>query len=450
MVEPGQVLAGKYRVERVLGRGGMGVVVEAHHIQLDERVAIKFLLPEAVANQEAVARFLREARAAIKIKGHHVARITDVGTLDSGAPYMVMEYLQGQDLAGIVAEHGALPVEQAVDLVVQTCEAIAEAHVLGIVHRDLKPANLFCVRGPDGLPTIKVLDFGISKMTTADGLDVTRTTALLGSPLYMSPEQMTSAKTVDSRADIWALGVVLYELLAGRPPFDGETLPELSVRIATEAPLPLRNFRPDLPDGVEAIVFRCLEKNRDQRYGNVAELATALAEFAPKRVKILAERIARIIDTSGLSHTAPELQTPQGSRERTVSGWGQTGAGGEHGSGRGRGAALAIGAVLLVGLGITAFELHSHKGVAPPPTSATPAAAASHPAPTRLERPPGSAQEPAAPGSEAGPANAAPLVASGKPQHSAPKRATGTRPSHPVAPTKSAKPAPTDEFGGRL
>ena len=165
-VEPGQVLAGKYRIERVLGVGGMGVVVAAHHLQLDERVALKFLLPEALHNPEAVARFAREARAAVKIKSEHVARVSDVGQLENGAPYMVMEYLEGSDLSAWLHDRGALPFEQAVDFVLQAGEAIADAHALGIVHRDLKPANLFCVRRSDGQLTIKVLDFGISKLTT--------------------------------------------------------------------------------------------------------------------------------------------------------------------------------------------------------------------------------------------------------------------------------------------
>ncbi len=168
-VREGDILAGKYRVERVLGIGGMGVVVAAHHMQLDERVALKFLLPEALGNAEAVARFAREARAAVKIKSEHVARVTDVGTLPNGAPYMVMEYLEGGDLAAWIKQRGALPVEQAVEFVLQTCIAVADAHALGIIHRDLKPANLFCVRRSDGQLSIKVLDFGISKMTDVSG-----------------------------------------------------------------------------------------------------------------------------------------------------------------------------------------------------------------------------------------------------------------------------------------
>src|SRR6266851_4099597 len=181
-VREGDLLAGKYRVERVLGAGGMGIVVAAHHLQLDERVAIKFLLPEMLSHQETVERFSREARAAVKIKSEQVTRVIDVGTLDNGAPYMVMEYLDGSDLAALLQQSGALPIEQAVEFVLQACEAIADAHGLGIVHRDLKPANLFCIRRSDGLLSIKVLDFGISKVTgmSASGPDMgmTKTAAV--------------------------------------------------------------------------------------------------------------------------------------------------------------------------------------------------------------------------------------------------------------------------------
>jgi eukaryotic-like serine/threonine-protein kinase len=305
-IREGDVLAGKYRVERVLGAGGMGVVVAAHHIQLDEKVALKFLLPEALDNAEAVARFAREARAAVKIKNEHVARVTDVGTLPNGAPYMVMEYLEGGDLAAWLKQRGALPIEQAVEFVLQACVAVADAHALGIVHRDLKPANLFCIRRSDGQLAIKVLDFGISKMTDTTGLasgSATRTSALMGSPLYMSPEQMRSPRDVDAQTDIWALGVILFELMAGRPTFLGESVTELAIKVANEPTPPVRSFRPDVPAGLEAIIFKCLEKDRRQRYRNVAELALALLEFGPKRAKASVERITGILQSAGLSES---------------------------------------------------------------------------------------------------------------------------------------------------
>ncbi|MEB2312376.1 MAG: serine/threonine-protein kinase [Sorangiineae bacterium] len=351
----GDVLAGKYRVDKVLGVGGMGVVVAAHHLQLDEKVALKFLLPEMLSNAEAVARFEREARAAVKIKSEHVARVSDVGKLENGAPYMVMEYLDGGDLAAWVQQRGALPVEQAVELVLQACEALAEAHALGIVHRDLKPANLFCIRRADGLLSIKVLDFGISKVTALGGsgpdMSMTKTQALMGSPLYMSPEQMQSAKNADMRADLWALGVILYELLTGQVPFNGEVLPELVLKVVSAPPAPMRSLRPDLPDGLEAVVLRCLEKDRERRFANVAELAVALAEFGPRRARGSVERASRVLQAAGLSASAlalppsSEAGAAVGRAAGTVGSWAQTAPGG----GRGKVFAGAIGAAVIAG-----------------------------------------------------------------------------------------------------
>ena len=308
-VTEGSVLAGKYRVDKVLGIGGMGVVVAAHHIQLDDRVAIKFLLPETLGNGDAVMRFAREARAAVKIKSEHVARVTDVGTLDNGAPYMVMEYLEGGDLSAWLAERGRLPVEQAVDLLLQACEAIAEAHAIGIVHRDLKPANLFVARLPGGVQSVKVLDFGISKLTgfSASGGEssATKTSALLGSPLYMSPEQMRSSKDVDARGDIWALGVILYELLAGAAPFIADSMPELVFKIVDGAPVPLLQLRPDVPSGLEAVIFRCLEKDRARRFQTVGDLAGALSPFAPRKSRVSIDRIVQVMQAAGMSAASP-------------------------------------------------------------------------------------------------------------------------------------------------
>jgi eukaryotic-like serine/threonine-protein kinase len=309
MNEPreGDVLAGKFRIERVLGVGGMGMVVSAMHLHLDERVAIKFLLPEALTNAEAVARFGREARAAVKIKSEHVARVIDVGALENGAPYMVMELLRGQDLSNVLRERGALPIALAVQYVLQACEALAEAHAIGIVHRDLKPANLFVTARADGSPCVKVLDFGISKVTSASGsgsdMGMTRTQAIMGSPLYMSPEQMASAKDVDQRSDIWAIGTLLYELIAGRVPFEAETMPQLCTLILHTEPPRLRSVRPEVPEQLEQAILRCLRKDRTQRYANVATLAADLAPFAPDAGPRSAERISRVLSSSGVSST---------------------------------------------------------------------------------------------------------------------------------------------------
>src|SRR5882757_8726454 len=222
------VIAGKYRVERILGRGGMGVVVAAWHLELDQRVALKFLLPELVERGDAAERFRREARAAARIKSEHVVRVLDVGNWEGNAPYMVMEYLDGRDLSAELRERGRIPVQDCVDYVLQAIEAVAEAHALNIVHRDLKPENLFLARRADGGRLVKVLDFGISKSIILGSIDqpsLTRTATIMGSPFYMSPEQMRTPRNVDVRSDIWALGAILYDLIGGQPPYVAETIP---------------------------------------------------------------------------------------------------------------------------------------------------------------------------------------------------------------------------------
>jgi tRNA A-37 threonylcarbamoyl transferase component Bud32 len=382
-VEIGDVLAGKYRVERILGVGGMGVVVAAHHLILDEKVAIKFLLPDMLSNQEVVVRFAREAKAAVKIKSEHVARVIDVGSLDTGAPFIVMEYLDGTDLSAWLRDRGAQSIEQAVEFLLQACEAIAEAHALGIVHRDLKPANLFVIRRADGLLSIKVLDFGISKMTVlgASGTDMsmTKTSTSMGSPLYMAPEQMASSRDADRRADIWALGAILYELLSGRVPFSGTTLPEVCFKIATAPPDPLRTSRPDVPASLEAVIHRCLEKDRERRYHNVAELAVGLLPFAPSRARGSIDRISRTIQSAGMSiEMAHPLDRRQGERapgagSGTQAAWGSTGEGARRRSSR-----ILILAAIGVGVLATGVFL-LRRTLWPPAGEAAPAAAVSPP-----------------------------------------------------------------------
>ena len=305
-VREGDILAGKYRVERVLGVGGMGVVVAATHVQLGQRVALKFLLPSAVDNAMVVARFDQEARAAVRLRSQHVARILDVGVLETGAPYIVMEHLQGVDLSDLVQQRGPLPVEEAADYLLQVCEAIAEAHSLGIIHRDIKPRNLFATQGVDGRPLIKVLDFGISKLATAEGsaaLSLTKTTDVIGSPNYMPPEQLRSSRLVDARSDVWSLGVVLFELLSGTVPFDAETLPQLCAMVFQDPPRPLWELRPDTPPRLVEVVERCLQKNPADRFQSVAELAAALEPF----VMTTESRSARIVRIQPAPLSNPSL-----------------------------------------------------------------------------------------------------------------------------------------------
>ncbi len=293
----GDILAGKYRIEKVLGQGGMGVVVAAQHTTLRQKVAVKFLLPDAAKREDAAERFLREARAAVSIQSEHVARVSDVGTLETGSPYMVMEFLTGNDLGVLLTERGTFPVAEAVDYVLQACEAIAEAHSIGIIHRDLKPANLFLTQRPDGTPIIKVLDFGLSKVTKPDALDASLTAAnvVMGSPCYMSPEQIRSLKGLDARTDIWALGVILYQLLTGVRPFEAPSLGALFFTIGADPPLPLRKRRAEIPAGLEAAVLKCLEKDPTQRTQTIAQLARALAPFGNDDTRLSVERIHRVL-----------------------------------------------------------------------------------------------------------------------------------------------------------
>jgi len=289
-VQPGEVLLGKYRVERVLGQGGMGIVVAARHVQLGELFAIKMLLPDALLHAEAVERFLREARASAKLKGEHVARVHDVGSLENGSPYMVMEHLDGHDLKQVVKSRGGLPLDEVALYAYQACEAVAEAHANGIVHRDLKPANLFLIQRPNGTPCVKVLDFGISKeldATNSVGPDLTRTGAFLGSPLSMSPEQMANRKATDTRSDIWALGVILYELVVGKVPFKAQAVTELVTKVLTTSPTPPSHVRPDIPPAFDAIVLRCLEKRPEDRFQSVAELMNHLLPYAGGSMQLL-------------------------------------------------------------------------------------------------------------------------------------------------------------------
>jgi serine/threonine-protein kinase len=292
----GDIIDGKFTIEGVLGVGGMGAVFAARHIQLGQRVAIKVLLREAAKRPEAVARFLREARSAVGLQSAHVVRVMDVGTLEDGLPYMVMEHLTGTDLHALLEQRQTLPVEEAVDYVLQAMEAVAEAHAAGLVHRDLKPANLFLTRSPDGAALVKVLDFGISKAVESTGSEqsLTATAAVMGSPLYMSPEQLRSSKNVDARTDVWALGTILFELVTGRTPFEAESVMALCTSIAVDAPARLRKYRQDAPRDFEAIVMACIEKEPARRPQNAGELATALRAFASSDGKLAVDRIARI------------------------------------------------------------------------------------------------------------------------------------------------------------
>ncbi len=464
---PGETILGKYRIERQIAEGGMGILLEATHLQLDERVAIKLLKPEVLADDGSssiVSRFLQEARATIKIRSEHVVRVIDVGTLeDSGTPYIVMELLEGQDLDQVVTGGGPLPLRDAVDYLLQACEALAEAHARGVVHRDLKPANLFLAHRADGSACVKILDFGISKVQTKSDVGITNTSAVMGSPRYMSPEQMRATRNVDARADIWAIGIILYELVTGRAPFDGATLTEVCAAIVADTPLPLSSLRPGVPSAIDAVAAKCLAKDPSGRYANVAELAEALVPFGGDAAQAAATRIARVLrlerpapssqalpvaSTSAKSAPTLEAASPAG---MTSVAWGD-----ERGGGKGPSRRLPFlgGALvgILLAIGVVIFAVHkSHDAPAaatapgprdpspPPPPPTTPASAPATAASTAPD-PVASALPSASVGAPADAASAA-LAATSKPHV---VRSGGTAPK----PTTTAKAATGKDLWG--
>lgn len=482
-VTEGQILAGKYRVEKVLGSGGMGVVVAAWHLELEQRVAVKFLHPLAMERPDTAERFRREARAAAKIRSEHVARVIDVGIMEGGLPYMVMEYLDGHDVAEEMQRSGGyLPIASAIDFVLQALEAIAEAHSVGIVHRDLKPANLFLSLRPDGSRIVKVLDFGISKSlfgTSVSEMSLTRTAALIGSPLYMSPEQMRSAKDVDTRTDIWSIGVMLYEMLTGRPPYTGDSIPALCASLLSDTPVSMQQLRPEISPMLEEVVMRCLAKDREQRFVTVSELARALAPFGSSYSQVHVDRASRVqgvtdvtlsafstgpmtARNSSPARTAPTpsqlVVTPlQGSPQPsapgargTVDSWGRTDGPGPMAPPRSRTGlvvALSLGGAAVLGAAVF-FLLRS------PPVSATgspngvdskpPLAATVTAAPTAVVE--------VKPVPEIASANPPPAPFAPEPEQTAKTKTVSASKAKPGAAPPARKPAETSDlsdFGGR-
>lgn len=474
----GTVLAGKYRVERLLGQGGMGVVVAAWHTSLHRHVALKFLSDEARADAEAVERFMREARAAVRLESEHVARIIDVSRMDNGAPYMVMELLEGGDLATVLHERGPLPFHVAVDYILEALDAIAEAHANGILHRDLKPSNLFVAERADGTTILKVLDFGVSKVTTSgvDSVDtpaLTATTAVIGTPIYMSPEQVRSAKRVDARTDIWALGVILYELLAGAPPFTGESVGEVLAAILESKPPHIRERRPDVPDALEQVIAKCLVNNRDERIASAGDLATALAPYGTPRTRKCVERVMGItLRTTGPRERASisdirvgslhpadvmsrtEAATPPITARQTNSAWG--GSQSQLKTKR-RAAPVALigGAAAIVAAGLVVGTLagraHGRGDASPPPTTTASASASATAIATAVEANEHAAQAPTAVApsviatATATATAEAPLVDASvtvpAPRPSTDPRRPVARPAHTAAPTSAAAPS---------
>jgi serine/threonine protein kinase len=464
----GDLVAGKYRVGQLLGAGGMGMVFAGRHEQLDQPVAIKFVRNGAIADQEGAQRFMREARAAARLKSEHVARVLDVGTLDSGSPYMVMELLEGVDLAALLTSSGPLSVSDVADWVLQACEAIAEAHAAGIVHRDIKPENLFLARTVGGASHIKVLDFGISKsidaVRAAGGL--TRTQSVLGSPLYMSPEQMRSSRNVDPRTDVWALGVVLFELMSGVSPFEADTMPELCLKVVSEPPRSLAELRPDVPAEMVEIVGRCLEKDPEKRFANAAELATALEPLVSAGARSLIERTRLAMRRASSPH--PYATPPSGSsaspdaltlasgstpqRPQTDNGWRAGTPAPSPAKRRSAWPLIAATGVVTLGLAVVlvggTLRSRGQAPVAPAAAvalSAPPATGSTLPlvAPTPSD-PPGPAPAPIAPSATVS-ANAAPSAVASAPPSSASAPAHAVAAARPSPSRAPAKPAGTDD-----
>ncbi|MBI4956039.1 MAG: protein kinase [Myxococcales bacterium] len=327
--QPGEVIDGKYRCEEVLGVGGMGEVVKATHLLRQAQVALKFMNARAAAKPDLVERFLNEAVAASRIESEHVVRVFDVGRTADGTPYMVMEYLEGEELAALLAREGrpglaSLP--RAVHLVLQVLRALQAAHEAGVVHRDMKPSNCLVVAREGEPDVVKLFDFGISKLEQPDGTDaarLTRTHALLGTPLYMAPEQARSARRADARTDLYATGVILYELLTGRTPFRPEEdgLAGLfALLLSTDPPL-LRSLRADVPEGLAAAVHRALAREPGERFQSAAEMAEALAPYADARSAEVLRRIRQRAATysRGAPGAPAALAGPVGAAQPTAS-----------------------------------------------------------------------------------------------------------------------------------
>jgi eukaryotic-like serine/threonine-protein kinase len=395
----GTVLDGKYRIERKIGEGAMGFVLAATHIALDEPVAIKFMRPEALSVEGTLERFAKEAKIAARIRSEHVAKVLDVGDVAPLGPYIVMEYLEGKSLADLLDarlfdRQGPMPSERVVEYLLQACEALASAHAIGVIHRDVKPDNLFVTRHA-GIETLKLLDFGISKAaltTRAPDADVGASTTafVMGTPLYMSPEQLRSLPDLDARTDIWSMGAVMYELLSGKPPFHAASVPEICAAILDLQPAPLPS---SCPAALGAVVMRCLEKDRERRFQTVAELASALVPLAPGEARAYASRASCILRASALQLDA------------MVEGTSELGAarGGPRAS-RIQSSALVAAATVLA---LSALGVAITLSKAPAPS-----AAPSGPAATASLRPPG----------------APPAVAASAPLPAASSTSTGTAP----------------------
>jgi serine/threonine-protein kinase len=463
------MIAGKYRVDHVLGSGGMGVVVQATHVALNQAVAIKLIRDDVARSPELIARFMREARAAAQLPPEHIARVTDVGQTEKGEPFLVMELLSGRDLDAELEARGPLPIEEAVGYILQACEGVAEAHAAGLVHRDLKPANLFVDTRRVSGPVVKVLDFGLSKSDDPKSDKLTQTSSSFGTPGYMSPEQIRSAKYAEPRTDQHALAAILYELLTGEMPYTSKNVTSLLVTICTSPPPHARALRLDVPKGLDAAILRALAKRPEDRFPDLAGFAAAIAPFAGPNGLAIAHRIARILDPHRVSAFAPrpsssDLLRPSANPmlELDTSAPTTSEPYVDAAAFRKKSPLLAVaivGAAVALIAGIIVVRGSSEPAPAAPPES--PAVTAdSRPVVAPAEGLAGTQIEPAAPTpqpvSSAQPAAAPKVAPTAKPWPSA-KTSTGSKAPTPVRSTSKtgSKPTPTgpqksarDVFGG--
>jgi eukaryotic-like serine/threonine-protein kinase len=436
--EPGTVIAGKFRIDRRIGEGGMGVVLAATHLQLDEAVALKFLRKD-VAHPELAARFTQEARAAVKLKSEYVARTYDVG-VELGDPYIVMEFLDGHDLGQALEASGTLPIDVACTYLIQACAGVAEAHARGIVHRDIKPENIFIAARSDGSNVVKILDFGISHVVLADRTAEPRDTQVVGSPYYISPEQLRPGE-IDYRVDIWSLGAVLFELLAGVRPFDAPDMPSLLEAIRKDPPRKLSDYRPMVPRELELIVNRCLEKDPSARFPSAGDLAVALLRFASRGARVAAESASRVARAAGMPAASmpPSMVPPGPSQPQPLPAEVRVSNPTPPGVSTSqpitppqRRGAIWIGSAAALALAISLIALVELRSAPPPPAKPTAA----------VEAPKTESAEPVATVAAAAPLPSADPSASASAPRRAPAVVTPQWRPRPSAPSAAAPPAP--------